>query len=160
MRKLKVEPMPCYKCGNVPHFVPLPTEEFPTAYEMFCSCKTKTKLRYEFGYKSKSAKGFVTRRASINNAIRLWNRYVKKYKQRKQGFYEDIYVTCKFCKQDNLTWGKRPYKNKWRGGSSYVLYERVPFEEACQLTGMTRIEFVIHNCLSKKNIVKVEYTQA
>lgn len=57
-------------------------------------------------------------------------------------------------------WGKRPYKNKWQGGRTYVLYERVLDEPKCPLTGMKKVKFVIHNCLSNNHIVKVEYTQA
>jgi len=162
MRKLKVEPVPCHKCGNIPHFVPLPTAEFPTEYGACCACKNRM-LSYKFGYKTKSYKGFFTRRFSVNTAIRRWNKHVSDHAKRTRSFYiednKSLDTTCKFCKKDGLMWGKRPYQTKWQGSANYVLYERVPVEETCQLTGMKRIKFVIHNCLANKNVVKVEYTQ-
>lgn len=152
MRKLKVEPVPCHKCGNIPHFVPLPTEEFPTEYKACCACKNRM-LSYKFGYKTKSSQGFITRRFSVNTAIRRWNKYVSDHAKRNR----ILYTTCKFCKKDGLMWGKRSYVSAWQGSSAYVLYESVPDSKPCRFSGLIGMKFVTHKCLSNKNVVKVEY---
>lgn len=158
MRKLKVEPVPCPKCQSNPFFIPLPDETFPTGYEMLCLCRNFSGIRYEFGYKTKSSKGFITRRISLNNAIRYWNRYIMQRELRlaKKSLNPDL-ITCKFCKKPGLAWGKRPYTNRWQGGSSYVLYEFERDFVSCPLTGIAKTKIIIHNCLSKDNVKNIEY---
>lgn len=160
MQRLEVEFKQCSICGSTPKCMPMPSECFPTSYRVYCDCKNRNMIHCTFGYKTKSANGLITRRLSLNTAIRAWNRHVERMAGRLPKKSSDIRVKCKFCNMPGLIWGKRPYKNRWLSGGDYVLYERIKTDKVCALTGISRIERVIHNCTAHKNIVKVEYTQA
>jgi len=173
MKSKELEILPCRGCEAVPLFLPWPSEEFPTLHFPVCQCKHKTAdvsldiaiNDYEYRNRNKQS---VVRKANKRSAIIRWNSNVDRFVKRKLG---DGLVTCKFCKRADLIWGKRPYKSAWNGKKmDYVLYERVELPEVEEpgliINGISigghrikPIKHVIHNCLSRKNIVSVAYTK-
>jgi hypothetical protein len=161
MSKKELEILPCPQCKEIPIFLTWPSEEFPVMYYPVCPCANSQRRAQEIigNYRYKNRHKLTIRKGTKRSAILRWNRITRPFAFK----YELPKVTCKFCKRDDLLWGKRPYASAWRGRKlDYVLYERVE-------TGKTHItiagkeykqfRLVIHNCLSVKNIVSVTYTQ-
>jgi len=173
MKSKELEILPCRRCNAVPSFYPWPSEEFPKLHFPVCNCKHKTAdvcltiEINEYAYRNRN-KQSVVRKASKRSAIMRWNSNVNRLVKRKLG---DGLVTCKFCKRSDLIWGKRPYKSAWNGRKlDYVLYERVKLPDNSEpgiiINSITLgghiikpMKYVIHNCLSRENIVSVTYTK-
>jgi len=171
MKSKELEVLPCTRCNVVPTFFSWPNEEFPILHFPVCNCKYRSAdnaLRAEidnFRYRNRNKKA-VFRKANKRSAIMRWNRHINSDINRKLG---DELVTCKFCKRDDLVWGKRPYRSAWNGKKvDYVLYERIEVPEFKEpgtiIKGISigghmvkPIKHVIHNCLSVKNIVSVTH---
>ncbi len=173
MKSKELEISPCRGCNAVPLFCPWPSEEFPILHFPVCQCKHKTADNAldmavnDFNYRNRNKQSAV-RKANKRSVIMRWNSFANRYINRKSS---DVYVTCKFCKRADLVWGKRPYKSAWNGRKmDYVLYERVELPEVDDpsliIKGITigwyknkPMKYVIHNCLSRDNIVSVTYTK-
>ena len=172
MKSKELEVLPCGGCNAVPLFYPWPSEEFPILHFPICNCKRKTAAvsldiaLSDYNYRNRNKKS-VSRKANKRSAIIRWN---SKVNRRINSKSVNVYVTCKFCKRDDLVWGKRPYKSAWNGRKrDYVLYERVELPEfkepgtiikAISIGGhiIKPMKHVIHNCRSRKNIVSITYT--
>lgn len=159
MKPKELEILPCYCCGQIPEFLPWPTQEFPVNFNPVCAdpqCRNGVSFFTKYS-KLKKAK----RRASLNTAIRFWNNRVLK-KLKGDTNYSDKYVTCKYCKCPGLTWGKRSYKSAWiKKPFDFVLYEKVESKTKTRINlhgSSINWKFKPHNCLSTKNIVSVTHS--
>lgn len=173
MKSKELEVLPCTRCNVVPTFFSWPNEEFPILHFPVCNCKYKPAAvsldiaLSDYKYRNRNKKS-VSRKANKRAAIIRWNSKVNRHINSKS---VNVYVTCKFCKRDDLVWGKRPYKSAWNGRKrDYVLYETVELAEVDEpgtiiksitfggCTIKKRVKHVIHNCRSRKNVVSITYT--
>jgi hypothetical protein len=171
MTSKEVEVLLCFRCKKEPVFFPWPNAEFPVLYVALCECNRSMYAinaalnRHLYRNKDKQ----ITRKASLRRAIRGWNTSIHQILKVRSSASGVVSATCKYCKREDLMWGKRPYKSAWNSKLfDFILYERkeVPAEDASDplnpLSGhkINKIKFKIHNCLSTKNIVSVTYTKA